>query len=64
MLGTLDNESPSKCISCSEYLRHFVKSAILRSMRSMFLIREGVKKSTYYFVSISLLFKRKIENTS
>lgn len=60
-MGMLENESLSKCVSCSEYLRDFVKSAILKSTGFMLLIREGVIKSTYYLVSTSLVFKRKIQ---
>lgn len=60
-MGMLENESLSKCVSCSEYLRDFVKSAILKSTGFMLLIKEGVIKSTYYFVSTSLVFKRKIQ---
>lgn len=50
MIGKLENESLLKCVSCSEYMKDFVGSAILRSIGFIFLIREGVKKSTYCFV--------------
>lgn len=50
MIGKLENESLLKCVSCSEYMKDFVGSAILRSTGFIFLIREGVKKSTYCFV--------------
>lgn len=53
--------SLSKCVSCSEYLRDFVKSAILKSVGFMLLIREGVIKSTCYLISTSRVFKRKIQ---
>lgn len=46
MMEVLENESPSKCVLCSDYIRDCVILVQYLSLWFMFLVSQGVKKST------------------
>lgn len=50
----LENESPSKCVLCSEYKRLCCYSAMLRSMGFMFLVSED-EIHLEFFINVSCI---------